>query len=155
MLPREYPALRQFTYLAIHQPAGQEQLPVDVVDRVPELRACHADFGDHGDHCLVAAVGGALVGAVWARLGGEGAQGYGHFDVHTPEIAIAVEDAHRGHGIGGALMRAMLDHLKEAGYARVSLSVQKENRAIQLYRRLGFVVARETDAECVMVCELR
>ena len=36
------------------------------------------------------------------------------------------------------MMRALLDELRDAGYARASLSVQKENPALRLYERLGF-----------------
>lgn len=36
------------------------------------------------------------------------------------------------------MMRQMLGELREAGYSRASLSVQKENPALHLYERLGF-----------------
>ena len=35
------------------------------------------------------------------------------------------------------MMRRMLDELREIGYPRASLSVQKDNPALRLYERLG------------------
>lgn len=48
-------------------------------------------------------------------------------------------------------MRVMIEKLKEKGYGRVSLSVQKANYAFRMYLKLGFVVIKETDEEFVMV----
>lgn len=48
----------------------------------------------------------------------------------------------QGRGIGGALLRALLDEAGRAGVA-VTLSVLKVNRARRLYERLGFVVTGE------------
>ena len=66
---------------------------------------------------------GKVVGACWVRTTDE----YGHIDDVTPSFSISLYRPHRGHGIGTAMMRAMLDELREEGYARASLSVQKEN----------------------------
>ena len=51
-------------------------------------------------------------------------------------------------------MKAMLTHLKEIGFSRVSLSVQKANYAAGLYLRLGFQIVPEHAEEYLMVCEL-
>ena len=48
-------------------------------------------------------------------------------------------------------MSAMMDLLKEKGYGRVSLSVQKANYAAGMYLKLGFVIVNETEEEYVMV----
>ncbi|WP_254303243.1 GNAT family N-acetyltransferase [Slackia heliotrinireducens] len=58
--------------------------------------------------------------------------------------------------MGTAMMRAMLDELRGAGYARASLSVQKENPALRLYKRLGFrIVGNGADeTEWLMIIEL-
>lgn len=54
------------------------------------------------------------------------------------------------------MMRAMLGELREAGYARASMSVQKENPALRLYERMGFrIVGDGEDAtEWLMVVDL-
>lgn len=46
------------------------------------------------------------------------------------------------------------DCLAKKGWGQVSLSVQKLNGAVRLYRRLGFKVADENSEEYIMVKEL-
>lgn len=79
---------------------------------------------------------------------------YGHVDAQTPSLAIALFKAYRGLGIGTELMRAMLSSLAKKGWGQVSLSVQKLNGAVRMYRRLGFKVADENSEEYIMVKEL-
>lgn len=102
---------------------------------------------------------GGVVGAAWARVftAGQGALpegGFGTIDAHTPEIVISVKESCRGRGIGEELMRRLLDSLRERGCARASLSVQKANAAVRLYRRLGFTVIHDHGDEYVMLIEL-
>ena len=54
------------------------------------------------------------------------------------------------------MMHVMLDELREAGYARASLSVQKENPALRLYERLGFRIVGDgaDETEWLMVIDL-
>lgn len=52
-------------------------------------------------------------------------------------IDIAFVPAHRGNGLGTALLRDLLDEAAAAGKA-VSIHVEKLNPAMRLYRRLGF-----------------
>jgi len=57
-------------------------------------------------------------------------------------IDIAILPEHRGHGVGTALLRALLD---EAGAAekRLSIHVELNNPAQRLYERLGFAPVEE------------
>ncbi|MBQ7154023.1 MAG: GNAT family N-acetyltransferase [Synergistaceae bacterium] len=68
--------------------------------------------------------------------------------------AISVLKEYRGQGIGTALMKAMLEHLREAGYKRASLSVQKANYAVKMYMKLGFGIFSENDGEYIMLVTL-
>lgn len=47
----------------------------------------------------------------------------------------------RGRGVGTALVTALLAKSHSQGVDQVSLSVEKENPALRLYTRLGFVVS--------------
>ena len=51
---------------------------------------------------------------------------------------IALMPDHKGRGIGTAVVRRVLDIASEKGIA-VRLHVEPDNRAVNLYRRLGFV----------------
>jgi ribosomal protein S18 acetylase RimI-like enzyme len=57
---------------------------------------------------------------------------------------IGVAESARGQGLGAELARRFFAASVEAGYNRVSLSVEAENEsAIGLYRRLGFETVKE------------
>ena len=79
---------------------------------------------------------------------------YGHIDDETPSFAISLYEQYRNIGIGTALMKDMLGFLKNKGYKQTSLSVQKANYAVRMYRRAGFEVIDENEEEYIMVCRL-
>ena len=51
-------------------------------------------------------------------------------------------------------MQQMLTALKQQGYPQVSLSVQKANYAVKMYKDVGFKTVNENAEEYIMVCEL-
>jgi ribosomal protein S18 acetylase RimI-like enzyme len=52
---------------------------------------------------------------------------------------IAVDEAHRGQGIGTQLLRAVEQAARESGCCKVTLEVREDNPAAEkLYRRFGF-----------------
>ena len=143
----EYDVLDDFLYEAIFIPEGVEPPPKDIIER-PELRVYTEDFGTRkGDCALCAECDGRIVGAVWTRIMDD----YGHIDDDTPSFAISLYREYRGMGIGTALMRAMLDRLKNEGYRRASLAVQKANYAVRLYQKVGFETVDENDEEYIML----
>ncbi len=147
MQESEYPLLEDFLYEAIFIPEGTEPPPRDILS-APELRVYVDRFGEFADdRSFVAKANGKIVGAVWTRIMGD----YGHIDDNTPSFAISLYKEYRGQGIGTALMRTMLDALEKAGYRQASLSVQKANRAVGLYRRVGFETVGENSEEYIMI----
>jgi GNAT superfamily N-acetyltransferase len=52
-------------------------------------------------------------------------------------VDISLLPAHRGKGIGSALLRALQDEARATGQ-RIGIHVEKMNPALQLYERLGF-----------------
>ena len=149
MKPSEYELLKDFLYEAIYIPEGVEAPDRSIVE-LPELSLYYEDFGKgHADYCLVAEDEGHPVGAVWTRIMND----YGHIDDETPSLAISVLKEYRGRGTGTDLLREMLRLLKEKGFKKVSLSVQKANFAVNMYERAGFITIAEKDDEYLMVCE--
>lgn len=147
ILQHEYPLLNDFLYEAIFIPEGIEPPPKTIITS-PELQVYVARFGESkNDRGLVAEIDGKIVGAVWVRIMND----YGHIDDETPSLAISLYKEYRGFGIGTALMKEILALLKEHGYQRVSLSVQKANYAAKLYRKVGFEIVRENEEEYIMV----
>ena len=145
----ELSLLEDFLYYAIFVPEGVEAPPREIIN-LPELQVYIRDFGAHPhDHCLVAELDGAVVGVVWVR----DMPDYGHMEAGVPSFAISLRPEYRGQGIGTKLMQAMLCHLRQLGYAKASLSVQKANYAARMYTKLGFRTIGENDEEYIMVYE--
>ena len=137
-------------YEAIYIPDGI-QPPERSIIELPELVVYYENFGScPADNCLVAEENDKVVGAVWTRIMND----YGHVDDDTPSFAISLYKEYRGRGIGTELMRRMLGLLKEQGYKKASLAVQKANYAVRMYEAVGFRTVDENDAEYIMVCEL-
>jgi ribosomal protein S18 acetylase RimI-like enzyme len=112
-------------------------------------------WGRPGDTAVIALEDGFPVGAAWYRLFPAAEPGYGYVDERTPELAIAVVPSKRGHGIGDALLRSLLDKARQAGYTSLSLSVDSQNAgAIRLYERHGFERTEDDGASVTMVARL-
>lgn len=146
----EYPLLEEFLYQAIYVPEDCSRPDRNIL-KIPEMQVYLEDFGlQNSDYGLAAIVNDTVVGIIWGRI----MQDYGHIDDETPSLAIAVLESYRGYGIGTALIKSMLNLLKKNGYQQVSLSVQRSNRAMKLYERIGFKtcnsVTGETAEEVIM-----
>lgn len=139
IVPADYPQLEEFLYHAIYVPPGEEQPAREVIFE-PEIHVYIKDFGSLPADCgAVAELDGSIIGKAWARI----IPAYGNIDDNTPELAISVLPKHRGQGLGMALMQKLFDQLRALGYARTSLSVQKDNPAVRFYQRLGYTVTDE------------
>ena len=135
----ENKVLDTFLYEAIFIPEGVSAPLQDIINQ-PDLQVYVKDFGKNkGDLCLVAQVRDKIVGAVWVRIMND----YGHIDNETPSFAISLLKEYRNYGIGTELMKQMLTKLKLEGYKQASLSVQKMNYAVRMYRKIGFEIIDE------------
>lgn len=152
--PEEYPLMEDFLYDAIYLPEGGAALPREIINQ-PELGLYIMDFGQPDDLCMVAESCGHILGAVWTRILAGKVKGYGNVDDHTPEFAISVKKEFRQQGIGRKLMQEMIALLKNKGYGKVSLSVNKDNYAYRMYQKLGFHVIQEQAEDYLMELELR
>lgn len=141
--------LDTFLYEAIFIPEGVQAPSKDIIEH-PDLQIYVADFGKKDDVCYVADIDGKIVGAVWTRIIND----YGHIDDTTPSLSISLLKEYRNLGIGTELMKQILLTLKEKKYKQVSLSVQKINYAVNMYKKVGFEIVRENEEDYVMFCKL-
>ena len=133
----DYPLLEDFVYTAIHTAPGDDLPPRNVIFE-PEIYMYVEEFGTKpGDCGVVAEFDGTVIGMAWTRI----IPAFGHIDDGTPELAISVSPEFRGQHVGTRLMAGLFDILRNRGYARTSLSVQKSNPAVRFYRRLGYEIA--------------
>ena len=75
-------------------------------------------------------------------------------DDTTPSLSISLLKEYRNLGIGTELMKQILLTLKEREYKQVSLSVQKINYGVSMYKKVGFEVVRKNEEDYVMFCKL-
>ncbi|MBE6858291.1 MAG: GNAT family N-acetyltransferase [Ruminococcus sp.] len=147
----EYTLLNDFIYEAIFIPEGVEPPPKSIINQ-PDLQVYISNFGkEKDDLCFVAEADGKVVGAVWVRDMND----YGHIADGVPSFAISLYKEYRNFGIGTRLMETMLMELKDRGYNRTSLAVQKANYAVRMYKKVGFEIIDENDEEYIMICELK
>ncbi len=142
--------LKDFLYEAIFVPEGIMPPAREIIEQ-PELKIYYEDFGTgRADHCIVADDNGKVVGAVWTRIMDD----YGHVDDETPSFAISLYKEYRGKGLGTQMMNQMLNLLKDKGFNKASLAVQKANYAVRMYEKAGFKTVNENGEEFIMVREL-
>lgn len=147
----EYCVLNEFIYEAIFIPEGVEPPPKSIIEQ-PDLQVYIRNFGtEKDDICFVAETDSRIVGAVWVR----DMQDYGHIADGVPSFAISLFKEYRGFGIGTELMTTMLDELRQRGYEKTSLAVQKANYAVRMYKKVGFEIIDENEEEYIMVCNLK
>lgn len=150
IMPQEIPLLEDFLYEAVFIPEGVAPPPKTIVKN-EDLQVYVRDFGLlPDDKCLVAEADTKIVGAVWCRIMND----YGHIDDDTPSLAISLYKEYRNQGIGTELLRRMILLLRQSGYKRVSLSVQKANYAARMYLNAGFKVVNEKPEEYIMALDL-
>lgn len=145
----EIKLLDTFLYEAIFIPEGVPEPSKNIINH-PDLQIYISDFGKKDDICYVAEVEGNVVGAVWTRIIND----YGHIDDETPSLSISILKEYRNLGIGTKLMKQIIIALKEKGYKQVSLSVQKVNNAVRMYKKVGFEIVHENEEDYIMVCKL-
>ena len=139
MRESDHEFLPEFLYQAIYIPEGEEWPPRSIIND-PEIFVYIKDFGTQaGDLGVVAEQNGHVIGAAWTRI----IPAYGHIDNETPELAISIFKEFRNCGIGTKLMEKLFDVLRQHGYQKTSLSVQKDNPAVRLYQRLGYELTGE------------
>ena len=154
LAPADAEFLGAMLYEAVYWDPAKERLPIEFVLAHPQLSIFHEGWGRPGDAGLVAELDGEPVGVVFYRRFTEAVHGEGFVDEATPELAIAVADGRRGHGIGAALMEAMHERARADGLERLSLSVDADNPAKRLYARLGYVEHEPDDGLGRMILTL-
>ena len=118
----------------------------------PEVAHYLTGWPRDGDFGVVAEWDGVPVGAAWARLFPADDPGYGFVGAAVPEASIAVAAGSRGLGVGGHLLRRLVEEARMRGLREISLSVEDGNAARRLYERAGFaVVGREGNADTMLL----
>lgn len=144
--PSDGAVIRTMLILAIFVPEGEPPVSDQIAD-IPALVKYHHMWGRQGDIGVIAEKDGVAVGAAWLRFFCAEDPGYGYLRDGVSELSMAVVKEYRGIGVGAAL----LSELFSIFAGDVSLSVDRRNRAVNLYRRSGFTVVRESGSDFIML----
>ena len=113
----------------------------------PQISVILEEWGRPGDVVYVGETnGGRPIGAAWYRFYTREAHSYGFVDDDTPEIAVAVKPGYRGQGVSRAILRKLLDRALTDSIRALSLSVDRNNYAAKIYRKLGFEPVGDPEA---------
>jgi ribosomal protein S18 acetylase RimI-like enzyme len=153
--PTDRPVLAGALALAADWRPGARPRSVDEVLAEPSLAHYVTRWGGDGDAGVVAVdADDRPLGATWWRFLPADDPGYGFVDEATPEVAIGVVPEARSRGVGSALLDALVTEARRRSLPALSLSVEQDNPAVALYRRLGFVPVATVDGSITMVLDL-
>jgi ribosomal protein S18 acetylase RimI-like enzyme len=142
--------IRKFFHMALYVPPGGTPFPKSIIDE-PKLYKYIENYGNKpGDLAVLAMKDITIIGMIWGRIHNAANKGWGYIDEQTPEIGIAVLPKYRNMGIGTQLLNRLFAAYSDAGYNKLSLSVDKRNPSVQLYKRNGFTVVRNEGNSYVM-----
>ena len=130
---------------ADHRPAIGVEAPAREIIQRPEYARFVEGWGRPSDRGYVAhdKNEGTLLGAVWLRTPVES-----HPGEPPPELAFAVKEGHRQHGIGASLLTQMVR--ANPGLSAVLLHVGANSSAVRLFERFGFEIESQ-EAHSVVI----
>ena len=106
----------------------------------PDVSKSLADWGERdGDTAVVATINSIAVGASWYRYWTDDNFIIGYIDETTPVLVIGVHRDYRHQGIGRKMIEWLIDRASKHVILRISLSVSKDNYALDLYKQQGFL----------------
>jgi ribosomal protein S18 acetylase RimI-like enzyme len=146
--------LRGMLYEAA-SPLGKDRPSPEQLLSNPQVTAFVDGWGRGGDHGVIAEAELEPVGAAWFRVFPDDDPEGGFVGGQTPELLIAMVPEHRGKGVAGLMLSALLDKARDEEKESIGLNVPRNNLpAVALFRRHGFEVRRERDGILTMQLKL-
>lgn len=108
-----------------------------------------------GDFGIVAIRDERPVGVAWTLFLPRESRGYGFVDEQTPEVSVWVNARLRGQGIGRGLMQEINRVAHDRELPALSLSVEGDNPARNLYVSEGYVQVPGREKDGVMLLRLQ
>ncbi len=106
----------------------------------PGVSNALVDWGKRdGDIAVIALVDSSPAGAAWYRFYTDDNFIRGYVEETIPALVIAVHSDYRRQGIGRKMIEWLIDHASMHNIQKISLMVSKDNHAINLYRKCGFL----------------
>ena len=147
--------LKEMLYEALFVPEGQPPLPLSILNE-PKIFIYIDNWGrSPNDLAIVVELNNELIGAIWGRSFHPPKVGFGFINCETPKVCMAIRKSYRNKGIGTRLIEEIYNRYTEKEIQAISLSVDKLNRAMNLYKRSGFKVITDEGSDVTMKKELK
>lgn len=145
--------ITEMLYQAIHVKEGEAPPPRSILKEA-KLIKYYAIIGLDTDigYIAIDEESGAEIGAIWLRVFSKDNPGWGYLADNIPELSIAVLPNYRGRGVGSLLIKHLLEQTIEL-YPKISLSVDADNKALQLYKQHGFIEIKEVEGSITMLLD--
>jgi ribosomal protein S18 acetylase RimI-like enzyme len=143
--PEDATFIEQMAYEASFPDWMDERPSLEEAQKIEWFPHYSENWGQlNGDYGLIAEdEAGTSVGAAWYRDFSSFGPEEG---VPTSELCIALVPEARGRKLGEELMSKLLSDASDNGVDEIGLVVRSNNeRAVNLYRKLGFLTAKESD----------
>ncbi len=136
----DIPFLRKMLYEGVFWRASVNKPSFEEGLAYPDVSKELADWGERdGDTAVIATINSIPTGASWYRFWTDSNFTNGYIDEITPVLAIAVHSDYRHQGIGKKMIEWLIDYASKHSIRKISLSVSKDNYAINLYKQQGFL----------------
>ena len=150
--PSDIPFLRKMLYEAVFWRASVNKPSFEEGLAYPDVSKALANWGEKdGDTAVVAVVNSIPAGAAWYRFYTDDNFIRGYIEETIPALVIAVHRGYRHQGIGGKMIEWLIDHASKHNIQKISLMVSKDNHAIHLYRKCGFLEYADKGDSLLMV----
>ena len=136
----DVPFLREMLYEAVFWRASGNKPSFEEGLAYPDVSNSLADWGERdGDTAVIATNNSFPIGASWYRFWTDDNNINGYIDDNTPVLVIGVHHDYRHQGIGKELINWIINYASQHSVQKISLSVSKDNYAINLYEQQGFL----------------
>ena len=136
----DMPFMKEMLYEAVfwrpnpNKPSFEEGLAA------PGVSNALVDWGERdGDIAVITLVDSIPAGAAWYRFYTDDNFIRGYVEETIPALVIAVHRGNRRQGIGRKMIEWLIGHASMHNIQKISLMVSKDNHAINLYRKCGFL----------------
>ena len=137
----DLPFLEEMLYEAVFWRKGPDTPSFEEARALTDVRESIAAMGSReGDAAVIASTNGRNpVGAAWMRYWDAENDVRGFIAEDIPVLALGVKAGFRNQGIGGMMIDWLVEYAEQRSIPTISLCVSKDNRALNLYRKKGFL----------------
>ena len=148
----DMPFMREMLYEAVYWRPNPNKPSFEEGLSDPGVINALVDWGERdGDTAVVATINTIPIGASWYRFYTDDNSIRGYIDETIPALVIAVHKNYRRQRIGKKMIEWLIDYASKHSIQKISLSVSKDNYALNIYKQQGFLEYTDKGDAFIMV----